>query len=103
MRRDSSFCATSVRYNISMNGAPYPSAIDMARTFRLLVQLHCLIHIRKWTKMFHQITLQVKWPIRKRKRENFRTYAEKGQLLPLPASSSASTSLFTRCSVGGGN
>jgi len=38
----------------------FSCATGMARTFRLIVQLHCLNHIRKQTKMFRQITLQVK-------------------------------------------
>ena len=33
---------------------------DIARSFRLIVQLHGLIHIGKWTKLFRQVTLQVK-------------------------------------------
>ena len=36
------------------------SATDITRSFSLIVQLHCLIHIGKWTKLFRQVTLQVK-------------------------------------------
>jgi len=38
----------------------FSRAIDIARSFRLIVQLHRLIHIGKWTKLFRQVTLQVK-------------------------------------------
>ena len=31
-----------------------------ARSFRLIVQLHRLIHTGKWTKLFRQVTLHVK-------------------------------------------
>jgi len=33
---------------------------EITRSFRLIVQLHRLIHIGKWTKLFRQVTLQVK-------------------------------------------
>jgi len=38
----------------------FSRATDIARSFTLIVQLHCLIQIGKWTKRFRQVTLQVK-------------------------------------------
>ena len=36
----------------------FSRATDIARSFRLKVQLHRLIHIGKWTKLIRQVTLK---------------------------------------------
>jgi len=46
MRRDSSFCAKSVRYNIFTNGAPYSSAFS-ARVMPM--QTTCDLAVFMWT------------------------------------------------------
>ena len=61
-------CCSYIRYHkkwfvgadISLCFFSYSRATDTARSFRLLMQLHRLIHIGKWTKIFRQVTLQVK-------------------------------------------
>jgi len=56
----------------------FSRAADMARSFRLIVQLHRLIHIGKWKKKFRQVTPSQMTYV---EAEEFRASAEKG---PLP-------------------